>query len=102
MCHEIDFRRDREPPAETMIPFSVGKSGRLDGFLGWFEAELWDRVKISNSPWLPLTAWWQIYFPVMEQPTVDPGDRIFLRLDPNMVAGGADWIYSVKLSKAST
>jgi protein arginine N-methyltransferase 1 len=102
VCHEIDFRRDNEAPAETMIPFSVSKPGRLDGFLGWFEAELGDAVKISNSPWLPLTAWWQIYFPVIEQPTVNPGDRILLRLDPNMAAGGADWIYSVKLSQPNT
>ena len=98
-CNELDFHRDIDIPAETIVPFSVDKAGRLDGFLGWFEADLWDRVKISNSPWLPLTSWSQIYFPVMEQPAVQTTDKIFLRLNPNMVEAQANWLYTVTIAQ---
>jgi hypothetical protein len=47
-----------------------------------------------------LTAWWQLYFPLLEQPRVRDGDTIFLHIDPNMNAGEAEWDYRVHVGPA--
>lgn len=99
-CHHVDFRRDTRVPGPTLAGFRVCAEGRLDGFLGWFESRLCPGVSISNSPRLPLTAWWQMYFPVLEQPQVRTGETILLHLDPDMVAGEAQWSYRVNIASA--
>lgn len=94
--HKIDFRRDSAVPRKTFVPFRITKDGRLDGFLGWFEAALCPGVTITNSPNLPLTNWWQVYFPVLEQPIVRDGQSIVFELEPKMIAGQIEWSYGVR------
>jgi len=96
LCYTIDFRKDTRNPEKTFLPFRITADGRLDGFLGWFEARLCEGVTVSNSPYLPLTTWWQLYLPVLEQPHYRAGQTILLCLDPNIVAGEAQWKYSVQ------
>jgi protein arginine N-methyltransferase 1 len=95
-CYQIDFRKDTENPGKTFAPFRITAEGRLDGFLGWFEARLCEGVTLSNSPYLPLTHWWQLYLPILEQPQYRAGQTILLYLDPNIVSGEAQWKYSVQ------
>jgi protein arginine N-methyltransferase 1 len=96
--YHIDFRKDTENPGKTFIPFRVTTDGRLDGFLGWFEAHLCEGVTLNNSPYLPLTHWWQLYLPVHGQPHFSAGQTILLYLDPNIVSGEAQWKYAVQLA----
>jgi SAM-dependent methyltransferase len=96
LCYHIDFRNDTQNPGKTFVPFRITADGRLDGFLGWFEARLCEGVTLSNSPYLPLTAWWQLYLPVAEQPHYRAGQTLLLCLDPNMLAGDARWSYAVQ------
>jgi len=100
VCYKIDFRKDVQNPGKTFVPFRISAEGRLDGFLGWFEARLCDDVTISNSPYLPLTNWWQLYLPTFQQPQVQAGQAIVVELDYNMVAGEAEWSYSVRFLSA--
>lgn len=95
-CYTIDFRKDTQNPGKTFVPFRITADGRLDGFLGWFEARLCDGVTLSNSPYLPLTEWWQLYLPVAEQPEYRAGQLLLLCLEPNIVAGEAQWKYAVQ------
>jgi protein arginine N-methyltransferase 1 len=95
-CYKIDFRKDGQNPGKTFVPFRISAEGRLDGFLGWFEARLCEDVTISNSPYLPLTNWWQLYLPTFEQPQVQAGQTIVLELGYDMVFAEADWSYSVR------
>ena len=95
-CYHIDFRKDRQNPEKTFVPFRITADGRLDGFLGWFEARLCEGVTLSNSPYLPLTHWWQLYLPVLEQPHCRSGETILLCLDPNFINGEAHWKYAVQ------
>ncbi len=99
-CYHVDFQQDTRTPGPALVGFRVCAEGRLDGFLGWFECRLCPGVTISNSPHLPLTAWWQIYFPVLEQPQVRAGETILLHLDPDMIAGEAQWNYRVNVASA--
>ena len=96
--YHIDFRKDSQNPGKTFAPFRIIADGRLDGFLGWFEARLCEGVTLSNSPYLPLTHWGQLYLPIHEQPRYQAGQAILLYLDPNIVAGEARWKYTVQLA----
>jgi protein arginine N-methyltransferase 1 len=98
LCYHVDFRKDSQNPGKTFAPFRIIADGRLDGFLGWFEARLCEGVTLSNSPYLPFTSWWQLYLPVAEQPHYRAGQTMLLYLDPNIVAGEAEWKYSVQLA----
>jgi protein arginine N-methyltransferase 1 len=98
MCYHVDFRKDTKNPGISFVPFRVTSDGRLDGFLGWFEARLCEGVTLSNSPYLPLTSWWQLYLPVAEQPQFRAGQTMLLCMDPHVVAGEAEWKYSVQLA----
>jgi hypothetical protein len=95
-CYQIDFHNAAKNPEQTFVPFRITADGRLDGFLGWFEARLCEGVTLSNSPFLPLTHWWQLYLPILEQPHYRAGQTILLYLDPNIVAGEAQWQYAVQ------
>jgi type I protein arginine methyltransferase len=95
-CYHVDFQKDAQNPGKTFVPFRVTAEGRLDGLLGWFEAHLSENVTISNSPFLPLTPWWQLYLPLAEQPSYQVGQKLLLCLDPHMVDGEAHWSYVVQ------
>jgi type I protein arginine methyltransferase len=96
LCYQVDFQKDTQKPGKTFVPFRITADGRLDGFLGWFEARLCEGVTLSNSPFLPLTHWWQLYLPVTEQPLYRAGQTLLLCLDPNITAGEAQWAYAVQ------
>jgi type I protein arginine methyltransferase len=97
-CYHVDFRKDTQNPGKSFVPFRVTSDGRLDGFLGWFEARLCEGVTLGNSPFRPLTSWWQLYLPVAEQPQYHAGQTMLLCMDPNIVDGEAEWKYSVQLA----
>jgi 16S rRNA G966 N2-methylase RsmD len=96
LCYHVNFRKDTQNPGKTFVPFRVIADGRLDGFLGWFEARLCEGVTLSNSPYLPLTNWWQLYLPVAEQPLYRAGQTMLLYLDPIITDGEAEWKYAVQ------
>jgi protein arginine N-methyltransferase 1 len=102
LCYQIDFHQDAQNPGKTFAPFRITTDGRLDGFLGWFEARLCEGVTLSNSPYLPLTHWWQLYLPLHEQPHYRAGQTILLYIDPNFVSGEARWKYSVQLAETDS
>jgi SAM-dependent methyltransferase len=95
-CYHVDFRKDTQNPGKTFAPFRVIADGRLDGFLGWFEARLCEGVTLSNSPYLPLTSWWQLYLPIAEQPLYRADQIMLLYLEPNITHGEAEWKYSLQ------
>jgi len=100
LCYHVDFRKDTQNPAKTFVPFRITAEARLDGFLGWFEARLCENVTLSNSPYLPLTHWWQLHLPVAEQPHCRAGQTLLLCLDPNFLNGEAQWKYAVQPAEA--
>ena len=101
LCYHVDFRKDTQNPTKTFVPFRITADARLDGFLGWFEVRLCEGVRLSNSPYLPLTHWWQLHLPVAEQPHYRTGQTLLLCLDPNIVAGEAQWKYAVQPAEKS-
>jgi type I protein arginine methyltransferase len=102
LAYRIDFNKAVRSPAKTFVPFRITENGRLDGFLGWFEARLCDSVTLSNSPYLPLTHWKQVYLPVLHQPRYLAGQTLLFYLDPNFVGGEAEWSYAVQLANSDS
>jgi protein arginine N-methyltransferase 1 len=96
LCYHVDFWKDTHNPGKTFAPFRVIADGRLDGFLGWFEARLCEGVTLSNSPYLPLTSWSQLYLPVADQPSYRVGQTMLLYLDPKIADGEPEWEYAVQ------
>ncbi|HUL34903.1 MAG TPA: 50S ribosomal protein L11 methyltransferase [Candidatus Eisenbacteria bacterium] len=94
-AHKIDFRSDTEIPRKAIVPFRISRDGRLDGFLGWFEATLCPGVTLANSPNLGMSSWGQLYFPLLEQPAVRGGEPIILELNSKLVGGVVEWNYKV-------
>ncbi len=95
-CWQIDFYKDIPVPGEVTLDFPVQREGRLDGFLGWFEAVLCPGVSISNSPRLAPTHWDQLYFPVVEQPRISPGQTLRLKIGTTL-AEQTQWSYRIEI-----
>ena len=94
----VNCEADVSTPVATTLDFAVQQPGRLDGFLGWFDATMCDGVFLSNSPRLPLTSWSQFYFPVLAQPGLSAGQRLRLEINPRLTSGEAQWQYHVDIS----
>jgi SAM-dependent methyltransferase len=97
LCYHVDFREVTQNPGKILVPFPIGSDGRLDGFLGWFDALLCEGVTLSNSPYLPMNHWKQLYLSATEQPQFRQGQTMLLYLDPNIADGKARWSYTVML-----
>lgn len=97
----VDLRRETKAPGPTTFDFVTLREGRLDGFLGWFEATMCPGLSLSNSPRLPLTNWSQLYFPILDQPWVSPGQQLRLEVNPHVVAGEAQWEYRISFPTSS-
>jgi len=85
-CHtaaEADYWFD------TRLSFTVTKAGKLQGFLGHFEAELAPGVMLSTAHDKPMTHWRQSWFPVRER-ELEVGDVLDLRFRARADETGAD------------
>jgi len=98
----VDLLHDTQMPGATELEFTVLRDGRVDGFLGWFEAFLCPGVSISNSPQLPATAWSQLYLPIINQPQVHAGQRLRLEIDPQSISDMRHWKYRFHLGVSPT
>lgn len=52
----------------------------VHGLCLWWEAELWEGVRLSTSPLAPPTHWEQIYLPLLAPLEAEPGDRLHCEL----------------------
>lgn len=75
--------------------FEIHCAGVLQGFVGYFKAQLWDDVWLSNYPNYPGGHWYNWHWPVDPPIEVHPGQEIEAKLNirENMVAAGwtLDW-----------
>jgi hypothetical protein len=64
-----------DPWVSGEIEFIADRDGRLDGFAGWFVAQLSPSIALDTGPEQPFTHWKQTYFPFTPL-YVDKGQRI--------------------------
>jgi hypothetical protein len=97
-CWPISFTSaPSRRPGRTTLQFVARQSGRIDGFVGWFESTIAPGITLSNSPRLPVTSWQQEFFPVFEQPRVERGDAVILDIDPQLTGGESQWAYTITI-----
>lgn len=85
-CHEA---AEEDYWFDTRLSFTVAKTGKLQGFLGHFEAELSPGVVLSTAHDRPMTHWRQSWFPVRQREVVE-GDVLELRFRARADETGAD------------
>jgi SAM-dependent methyltransferase len=86
------FASDHDQPIAGSAAFEVHEAGRLDGFVGWFEARMSPSVTVTNDPWSgERIDRWCNFYPVDEALDVRRGDRVRLRLDLRPRLGVVSW-----------
>jgi hypothetical protein len=75
------FASDDTRPLSENCSFEITETGQLDGFIGWFEAQLSPSVTLTNDPWSSdrFRRWWNFY-PTVDPIDVRPGDQVDLGL----------------------
>ena len=84
---------------DTTFALPVELPGRLDGIVGWFEADLGADVRLSTSPLSPPTHWGQVVFPIVPSYAVDPSSSVRMRC--GFLPGGR-WVYVPEVGNPGT
>lgn len=86
------FPSDHDDPIKGSARFVVQHAGRLDGFIGWFEAQMSPSVSLTNDPWSSdRFDRWCNFYPLDEALDVRPGDVARLGLDIRPRVGVVSW-----------
>ncbi len=80
MIANIDLCRQNETDLNAAAEFHFNENAEIDGFCGWFEANLSPGIALDNSVFSPKTHWRQIVFPIVEPQKVTRGDSVDLRI----------------------
>lgn len=91
------FPADHEERISGALDFEAETSGRLDGWLGWFEAQMSPSVTLTNDPWSPdRFDRWCNFYATEDSVEVEPGDRLSVHLDLRPRGGIVSWTTSVR------
>jgi SAM-dependent methyltransferase len=86
------FPSDHDGPIAGTLRFEIGQAGRLDGFVGWFEAQMSPSVTLTNDPWSPERFdRWCNFYATDEAVDVVPGDRVRVAVDVRPRLGVVTW-----------
>lgn len=86
------FTSDHEAPIRGTASFTIGTPGRLDGFMGWFQAQLSPSVTLTNDPWSPdRFDRWCNFYPLDRASVVGTGDTVRVDLDLRPALQIASW-----------
>lgn len=97
------FSADHEDPIKGRVRFRVEQSGRLDGVLGWFDAQMSPSVTLTNDPWSSERFdRWCNFYPLAEAVDVGTDDEVRLALDIRPRLGIISWSTEVVRSDGRT
>jgi SAM-dependent methyltransferase len=86
------FPSDHYGPIMGSLRYEIGQAGRLDGFVGWFEAQMSPSVTMTNDPWSPdRFDRWCNFYATDEAVDVAPGDEVRVQLDVRPRLGIVSW-----------
>jgi type I protein arginine methyltransferase len=86
------FPSDHDGPISGTLRYEVGEAGRLDGFIGWFEARMSPSVTMTNDPWSPdRFDRWCNFYATEEAVELRPGDQVRVQLDIRPRLGVVSW-----------
>ena len=88
-----DAHMDERPERIDML-FEIDTAGRLQGFVGYFDATLCEGIHIASYPCYPTCHWENWNWPVSPPLDVRPGQRIVVTLQQPAKVSAASWTMS--------
>ncbi len=91
-----EFASDHVEPIKGGGPSEIAVSGRCDGLVGWFEAEMGGGVVLTNEPGCPtrVKRWCNLY-PIVGGVPVNPGDTVTCSVDVRPLIPSMTWTFGL-------
>jgi protein arginine N-methyltransferase 1 len=93
----LDYTTLEETDFSAELIFSINKKGTANGLRGWFECELGENLKTTNSPEKDDCVYGAPIFPFDEAVEVDVGDRVRVALSAKHEKGEYVWDWHTKI-----
>ncbi len=94
----LDYLIGAKPSSAANLDFLVTRAGTAHGICLWFETELFDGIGYSSWPQSSKTIYGQVFLPWLEAVPVQPGQRICVSLQANLVVEDYVWQWETKVS----
>ncbi len=102
LIRSINLTTEDDVNLSAEAEFNIQRSGKLHGFVGWFEAYLLDEIKISTSPYDPPTHWLCTFFPIEKPYRLTKDDLIKFRFKSNSTGCSVVWEWSGEFRSADS
>jgi protein arginine N-methyltransferase 1 len=87
----LEYRSVTEPNIDVTLDLVAERSGRVDGILVWFDAEIAEGLGYSNAPGQPELVYGQMFLPLADHPRLAAGGRINIRVRGTLLEGDYIW-----------
>lgn len=94
---ELDYSSGAKACAAADLDFSVTRAGTAHGLCLWFETELLDGIGYSSGPGSQKTIYGQVFLPWLEAVPVQPGKKISVSIQANLVGEEYVWRWETKI-----
>ena len=94
---KIDYSKLKSTNFHKKLNFKVSTKTKIHGFSSWFNSELTPGIKLDNSPEAKgAKVYGRAFFPFLEPLHLDPGDRISILLQANLIAKEYNWSWKTE------
>jgi type I protein arginine methyltransferase len=93
----LDYLSGAKACAAADLNFAVTRAGTAHGLCLWFETELLDGIGYSSGPGSQKTIYGQVFLPWLEAVPVQQGNKIFVRLQADLVGGEYVWRWETNI-----
>ena len=93
----LDYSSGAKACAAADLNFSVTRAGTAHGLCLWFDAELLDGIGYSSGPGPTPNIYGQVLLPWLEAVPVQPGKRISVSIQANLVGDEYVWRWETKI-----
>ena len=87
----LDYRSITQPNVDAAVELVAERSGRVDGLLIWFDAEIAEGLGYSNAPGQPEMVYGQLFLPLAGAPRLAKGARLSVRVRATLIDGEYIW-----------
>ena len=88
----VDYATVETSSLRGSADWTIQRAGTMHGYYAWFDTELGDGLRISNTPLLPSIAYGRAFFPLESEVALQAGDRVQVKLAVAAMAG--DHVYA--------
>ncbi len=97
---ELDLHTVTGTPRRLSGTLTSKQDATVFGLCGWFDAQLSESVKLSTSPFSPVTHWLQFHFPFERRLDVKAGEAIEIELEIIPLEGQSGYTWQARTATA--